>query len=143
MDPSSSLQVTRVRGLVLTDRQTIFLIERNKPGVPVYYSIPGGGIEPTDETAVHALQRELLEELGATVACIEYLGSGLCDGELHGLYRTQLVSIDPNTRSGPELSSTGRGTYTVVELPFTREALQPLRIGPESLVPLLFGLMES
>lgn len=59
----------------------LLLIQRSATdGWPLMWEIPGGCVDPTDETVVHAAARELMEEAGLTatrfVACVDDFGEG-------------------------------------------------------------------
>ncbi|MBT2452072.1 NUDIX hydrolase [Streptomyces sp. ISL-43] len=45
----------RVRAVLLTENNTMLAIRRNRPGIPVYWVLPGGGVEPSDESRETAL----------------------------------------------------------------------------------------
>lgn len=51
----------------------LLLIHRNQPG-QVHWELPGGKVEPGEQAAV-AASRELLEELGVTVAVSRRIGA--------------------------------------------------------------------
>ncbi|CAM5631070.1 O-succinylhomoserine sulfhydrylase [Streptomyces glaucescens] len=78
--------VKRTARAVLLDGDDPILIKRTKPGVDPYWVTPGGGVEPGDPTVVHALHREVYEELGAkitdVVPCfvdtVEHIGEDAC-----------------------------------------------------------------
>ena len=64
-----------VRGAVLDADNRLLAFRRIVPDREIYYSIPGGHIEPGDATLEDTLHRELLEELGATVTSVIHLES--------------------------------------------------------------------
>lgn len=60
--PSESLDVRPgVKALVSTDERALLVRERHADGTP-FWTLPGGGIHPTESPA-SALERELAEEL--------------------------------------------------------------------------------
>jgi len=40
----------------------MLVIRRTRPGIPEYWVLPGGGVEPSDESREAALHREIHEE---------------------------------------------------------------------------------
>src|SRR5512139_2922113 len=52
---------------LLLDGDALILLRRVKPGRELFWTTPGGGVEPQDEHPEATLVRELDEELGATV----------------------------------------------------------------------------
>ena len=59
----------------------LLLVQRSATdGWPLMWEIPGGTVDPTDETVLHAAARELAEEAGLTatrfVACVDDFGDG-------------------------------------------------------------------
>jgi 8-oxo-dGTP diphosphatase len=53
--------------VLVLEGQNILLVERTKASEPVYYVLPGGGIE-AGETPEQAAIREMKEELGVDIA---------------------------------------------------------------------------
>ncbi|MCR8630497.1 NUDIX domain-containing protein [Paenibacillus radicis (ex Xue et al. 2023)] len=54
-----------VRALIVQDDH-LLSIKKERPGIGVYYALPGGAQEP-DETLEQALYRECIEELGVSI----------------------------------------------------------------------------
>ncbi|MFC4060138.1 NUDIX domain-containing protein [Planomonospora corallina] len=129
--------VPSVRALLL-DGDRIVLFRRTVPGRELYWSAPGGHVEPGDGCLEDTLHRELLEELGATVSAVTPLTTLRCphaEGvKLQHVYGCRLVSMDPALRCGPEFTEPGRGVYEVVRLP-----LDPDQIAAINLVPAELG----
>ena len=76
--PNNGYNHTRniVRGIVYNDNFEIALIKLHTTdifGERDLYETPGGGVEK-GETLVNAFKREILEEVGVTVDCIEEIG---------------------------------------------------------------------
>jgi ADP-ribose pyrophosphatase YjhB (NUDIX family) len=130
-------QAVRVRA-VLLDGDEIVLFRRTRPGVPVYWAFPGGGVEKRDADLEAALRRELDEELYARVAGLVPLVA-LATEDLPGrtetqhLYACRLVSMDFERRHGAEFDNPAKGTYEVVRVPFTIEALSAVLLVPPPL----------
>ena len=119
------------RAVLLDDADLLVAIKRTKPGVPVYWTTPGGGVDPGDPTRRAALVRELREELGAEVALGEQIflmttstGRGVT---VQHFYLARLVSLDPELRSGAEYTDTDRGGYVVERIPLGKLADVDLR----------------
>ena len=127
----------RVRA-VLLDGDEIVLFRRTRPGVPRYWSFPGGGVEKQDADLEAALRRELDEELCARVADPVPLVA-LATEDLQGraetqhLYACRLLSMDFEHRHGSEFSNPAKGTYEVERLPFTAQVLTGLHLVPPPL----------
>ncbi|GGS49445.1 hypothetical protein GCM10010156_05170 [Planobispora rosea] len=119
---------------VLLDGDRLVLFRRTVPGRELYWSAPGGHVEPEDASLEHTLHRELLEELGATVTAVTPLTTLSCPREggvkLQHVYGCRLVSMDLALRSGPEFSDPAKGLYEVVRLP-----LDPAEITAINLIP--------
>lgn len=124
----------RVRA-VLLDGDDMILFERTRPGVPRYWATPGGGVEPGDASLLAALYRELREELCAVVTPpvpLTFVDARREDGrwQRHHLYACRLVSMDVASRTGHEFDDPAKGTYDVVRVPFTAEAIGELDMQP-------------
>jgi 8-oxo-dGTP pyrophosphatase MutT (NUDIX family) len=128
-----------VRALLLDDDDQLLVFRRFVQGRGVYYSVPGGKIEPgeDDETA---LRRELFEELGATAGELRYLfeapGSDLYP-TAHRFYATRLVSMDITQRTGTEFSNPAKGTYDLERIPCQAKALKAFPLVPPELAAYL------
>ncbi|BCJ70849.1 hypothetical protein CS0771_03930 [Catellatospora sp. IY07-71] len=123
----------RVRA-VLLDGDDVLLFERTRPGVPRYWSVPGGGVEPGDANLLAALYRELDEELRAVVTPpvpLTFVDAPREDGwQRHHLFACRLVSMDFAGRYGHEFADPAKGTYDVVRVPFTAETIDELNLQP-------------
>jgi 8-oxo-dGTP pyrophosphatase MutT (NUDIX family) len=125
-----------VRALLL-DGGSLVLLRRTVPGRPVYWTTPGGRIEPADASPEAALRRELDEELGATAGPVrQVFACAEQSPEIHRLntfYVCRLVAMDLSRRHGPEFDDPAKGRYDVDRVPCTPAALEPLRLVPEVL----------
>jgi 8-oxo-dGTP pyrophosphatase MutT (NUDIX family) len=108
------------RALLVDDEQRLVLIERTKPGRPVYVTTPGGGVKDGESTTA-ALERELGEELGATVTIggrvllvLSEVEGGV---EVQEVFVAQLRAMRKQDRTGAEWSDPARGGYAVVRVP--------------------------
>jgi ADP-ribose pyrophosphatase YjhB (NUDIX family) len=103
------------RAILIDDDGNLVLIRRTKPGVPVYWTTAGGGVEGTDASVEAAMHREIAEELGATAigASQVFLASGPSRFGLtvSHYFVARLTGIDLSLRTGPELSNPAKGRY--------------------------------
>jgi len=120
--------VTRraVRAILLDDDARIVLLKRTRPGREVYWTAPGGTVEPEDASLEDALRRELGEELGAEVDRFSrvFLFSSADNAQLtvQYVYVCHLVRMDVSTRHGPEFNDPGRGRSTPTPCPCSATA---------------------
>ncbi|MGC4108572.1 MAG: NUDIX domain-containing protein [Thermomicrobiales bacterium] len=122
-----------VRALLRDADGCLVLIRRERPGRAPYWVTPGGGLESDDASLEDALRRELREELGAEATLGEVVATWTDDGVTTHLFAATLVSMDRSLRHGPELDDPdpARGTYEVVRIPVTREALDAINLVPD------------
>ena len=137
MTSTTVLPIVRqsVRAVLVDDDARLVTIKRTKPGVAPYWTTAGGGIEPGDASREAALQRELLEELGARVVVGRLLTAvtSAADGgqSVQYFFVARLVSIDGSLRSGEEHTDAGRGGYELERIPLdelARYDLKPAKI---------------
>jgi 8-oxo-dGTP pyrophosphatase MutT (NUDIX family) len=125
-----------VRALLLDENDNLVVFRRDVPGRGVYWSAPGGKVDP-GETDEEALRRELFEELGATVGEVRYLFTAPADPpawqNTHRFFVTRLVSMDLSQRTGEEFHDPGKGTYDVELIPCDPTALKAFRLVPDKL----------
>ena len=134
-----------VRALLLDEDDELVVFRRFVADRGVYYSAPGGKIEPgeDDETA---LRRELLEELGATVGELRYLFESPRTDRYpttHRFYATRLVSMDLTLRTGTEFANPAKGTYDVERIPCRSKALKDFPFVPPELATYLKDNADS
>ncbi|GGO71337.1 NUDIX domain-containing protein [Nonomuraea cavernae] len=124
-----------VRGVLLDHDERLMIFRRTVPGRQVYWSVPGGHVEPDDATLEDTLHRELLEELGATVSGVTPLTTVSYPWQggikTQHVYGCRLVTLDPALRHGPELEDPARGHYEVVRLPLRRSEITSRHVVPE------------
>ncbi|GAA5070290.1 8-oxo-dGTP pyrophosphatase MutT (NUDIX family) [Thermocatellispora tengchongensis] len=125
-----------VRAVILDDDRLI-LFRRTVPGRPLYWSAPGGHVEPGDATLEDTLRREMLEELGATVGGVTPLvtlsypsGDGV---KVQHVYGCRLLTMDLALRCGPEFRDPASGVYEVVRLPLAPEEIAGINLVPGEL----------
>ena len=135
------MRVRRVVRALLLDGDSLVLLRRTRPDRPVYWTTPGGGIEPEDASPEAALRRELDEELGATAGPVRRLFS--CAEQERALrrfttfYVCRLISMDLSRRHGPEFSDPANGRYDPDPVRCTPSALAPINLIPPPLAAYL------
>ncbi|MFI0373888.1 NUDIX domain-containing protein [Actinomadura sp. 1N219] len=144
MTPELAGGAPRVRRAVralLLDGDALVLLRRTRPGRPVYWTTPGGKIEPTDASPEAALRRELDEELGATAGPVRQVFA--CGEQSPGLrrlntfYVCRLATMDLSRRHGPEFDDPAKGRYDVDLVPCTPGELASVTLIPETLAAYL------
>lgn len=125
------------RALLFDNEGRLVLIKRVKVGQEPYWVAVGGGLEPGDRDVDAALHREVFEELGGRIDHVRQvllITDGLPGGiGLQHVYAARLTSMDLVARTGAEFTEPGRGTYEVVSIPATRDALSQIRLLPPQL----------
>jgi 8-oxo-dGTP pyrophosphatase MutT (NUDIX family) len=135
------VRVRRAVRALLLDGDSLVLLRRTRPGRAVYWTTPGGKIEPTDASPEAALRRELDEELGATAGPVrQVFACGEQSPEAHRLntfYVCRLISMDLSRRHGPEFDDPAKGRYDVDLVPCTSADLASIDLIPETLAAYL------
>jgi 8-oxo-dGTP pyrophosphatase MutT (NUDIX family) len=130
-------RVRRAVRALLLDGDALVLLRRTRDDRPVYWTTPGGKIEPTDASPEAALRRELDEELGATAGPVrQVFACAEQTPELHRLntfYVCRLLTMDLSRRHGPEFDDPANGRYDVDRFPCTPAALASVALIPEML----------
>ncbi len=125
------------RALLFDNEGRLVLIKRVKPGQEPYWVAVGGGLEPEDRDVEAALHREVSEELGGRIdhaRQVLLITDDLPDGiGLQHVYAARLTSMDLAHRTGAEFTEPGRGTYEVVSVVATQDALSQIRLLPPQL----------
>ncbi|NKZ04199.1 NUDIX domain-containing protein [Actinomadura latina] len=137
MKHSAEATVRRAVRALLLDGDALVLLRRTRPDRPVYWTTPGGKIEPSDASPEAALRRELDEELGATAGPVrQVFACAEQSPDLHRLntfYVCRLLTMDLSRRHGPEFEDPSRGRYDVDLVQCAPAALAPLDLIPETL----------
>ncbi|MCG7523735.1 NUDIX domain-containing protein [Streptomyces sp. OfavH-34-F] len=129
--------IERVRAVLVTPDDTLLVLRRTRPGIPVYWVLPGGGVEPTDESREAALHREIHEEIAGRADIVRLLHTTETAGERHLFYLARVTTWSFADRTGPEFSAEGRGKYALDEIPLTPEGLDAINLKPEEIARLL------
>ncbi|MEV4003280.1 NUDIX hydrolase [Actinomadura sp. NPDC049753] len=135
------MRVRRAARALLLDGDALVLLRRTVPGRPVYWTTPGGRIEPADASPEAALRRELDEELGATAGPVRQVFACAEQGpelqRLTAFYVCRLVTMDLSRRHGPEFDDPSKGRYDVDLFPCAPAGLGRLNLVPEVLTAYL------
>ncbi|MFE3627768.1 NUDIX hydrolase [Streptomyces goshikiensis] len=135
--------IERVRAVLVTADDAMLVIRRTKPAVPEYWVLPGGGVEPSDESREAALRREIHEEIAGKVDIVQLLHTMESEGERQFFYLARIATWSFDDRTGPEFSAEGRGEYALEEIPLTVEALDSINLKPEEIAHVLRGAIST
>ncbi|MFD8640019.1 NUDIX domain-containing protein [Streptomyces zaomyceticus] len=131
--------IERVRAVLVTADDTMLVIRRTRPGIPEYWVLPGGGVEPGDESREAALHREIHEEIAGKADIVRLLHTMESDDERQFFYLARVATWSFEDRTGPEFSAEGRGEYALEEVPLTPEGLDGIDLRPEEMAHVLRG----
>ncbi|MFG2338921.1 NUDIX domain-containing protein [Streptomyces yangpuensis] len=131
--------IERVRAVLVTADDTMLVIRRTKPGTPVYWVLPGGGVEEGDASREAALHREIHEEIAGKADIVRLLHAVQSDTERQLFYLARVTTWSFEDRTGPEFSAEGRGEYALEEIPLTVEGLNGIDLKPEEIAHVLRG----
>lgn len=132
---------------ILLDGDDLILFRRTVPDLEVYWTTPGGRIEPDDADLEAALRRELSEELGATVGPARQVytvwqqGGGIA--RIQHFFICRLHAMDLSKRDGPEFGEAENGLHEVERVPFTPAGVRSVRLYPEELVDYLLANLDA
>ncbi|MER5739286.1 MULTISPECIES: NUDIX domain-containing protein [unclassified Streptomyces] len=129
--------IERVRAVLVTPDDTMLVIRRTRPGIPAYWVLPGGGVEPGDASREAALHREIHEEIAGKADIVRLLHTMESDDERQLFYLARIATWSFDDRTGPEFSAEGRGAYALEEIPLTAEGLDGIDLKPEEIAHVL------
>ncbi|WP_371675917.1 NUDIX domain-containing protein [Streptomyces sp. NBC_01276] len=135
--------IERVRAVLVTADDTMLVIRRTRPGIPEYWVLPGGGVEPSDESREAALHREIHEEIAGKADIVRLLHTMETDDERQLFYLARVATWSFDDRTGPEFSAEGRGEYALEEVPLTPEGLDGIDLKPEEIAHVLRGAIGA
>ncbi|MEV6570331.1 NUDIX domain-containing protein [Streptomyces sp. NPDC051577] len=135
--------IERVRAVLVTADDTMLVIRRTKPGIPVYWVLPGGGVEAGDESREAALHREIQEEIAGKADIVRLLHTMESDTERQLFYLARITTWSFEDRTGPEFSAEGRGEYALEEIPLAVEGLDSIGLKPEEIAHVLRGAINA
>ncbi|BCK67688.1 hypothetical protein Srufu_016410 [Streptomyces libani subsp. rufus] len=133
----------RVRAVLVTADDTMLVIRRTKPGVPVYWVLPGGGVEAHDASREAALHREIHEEIAGKADIVRLLHTLENEEERQLFYLARIATWSFEDRTGPEFSAEGRGEYALEEVPLTAEGIDGIDLKPEEIAHVLRGALAD
>jgi 8-oxo-dGTP pyrophosphatase MutT (NUDIX family) len=139
--------IDRVRAVLVTPDGCLLAIRRDRPDRATYWVLPGGHVDPEDQSLEAALSREISEEIGGEADITSLLrvlesGSGSGD-ERQYFYLGRISSWDFAARTGPEFSEPGRGTYQLEQIPLTAAGLGAIDLKPAEIAGLLHDAIAS
>ncbi|MFF4079988.1 NUDIX domain-containing protein [Streptomyces sp. NPDC001777] len=135
--------IERVRAVLVTPDDTMLVIRRTRPGIPVYWVLPGGGVEPSDASREAALHREIHEEIAGKADSIRLLHTMESGDERQLFYLARIATWSFDDRTGPEFSAEGRGEYALEEIPLTVEGIDGIGLKPEEIAHMLRGAISA
>ncbi|WP_405195350.1 NUDIX domain-containing protein [Streptomyces anulatus] len=135
--------IERVRAVLVATDDTMLVIRRTRPGIPEYWVLPGGGVEPSDASREAALHREIHEEIAGKADIIRLLHTMESDDERQLFYFARIATWSFDDRTGPEFSAEGRGEYALEEIPLTAEGLDGIDLKPEEIAHVLRGAISA
>ncbi|MFJ8443112.1 NUDIX domain-containing protein [Kitasatospora griseola] len=134
----------RVRAVLLTDRGTMLVINRVRPGVDPYQVLVGGGVEDGDTGLESALLREIREEIAGEATDLRQFRRLPNDkGEIEHFYTARIVAWNFDDRTGPEFARDDRGEYLLEEVPLTADALGALNLMPPQIRTALLDAIDD
>ncbi len=137
--------IERVRAVLVTPDGCLLAIRRDRPDRATYWVLPGGHVDPGDQSLEAALSREISEETGGMAditSLLQVLESGAGD-ERQYFYLGRITSWDFAARTGPEFSEPGRGTYQLEQIPLTDAGLGAIDLKPAAVAGLLRDAIAS
>ncbi|MFF2778895.1 NUDIX domain-containing protein [Streptomyces sp. NPDC058052] len=135
--------IERVRAVLVTADNTMLVIRRTRPGIPEYWVLPGGGVEPGEASREAALHREIHEEIAGKADIVRLLHTMETAGERQFFYFARIATWSFGDRTGPEFSAEGRGEYALQEVPLTVEGLDGIDLKPEEIAHVLRGAISA
>jgi ADP-ribose pyrophosphatase YjhB (NUDIX family) len=144
---SAAMGRRTARAILVDADDRLMLIKRTKPGQPVYWTTPGGGVEDTDASIEAALHREIAEEMGAAAAGASrvFLHSRPSDAgvAVQHFFVARLTSLDWSARSDPEFSDPARGSYELVRVDLHGDDLASIDLVPTALKEFILANREA
>jgi 8-oxo-dGTP pyrophosphatase MutT (NUDIX family) len=127
----------RVRGMLVTPAGSVLTIRRERPGIPPYWVLPGGGVEPGDASLEGALIREVEEELAARPHIHGLLHVVDDQDGPQYIFLARIDTWSGENRTGPEFADPTRGSYHPEPVPLTVESLAAIDLKPAAVAEFL------
>jgi ADP-ribose pyrophosphatase YjhB (NUDIX family) len=135
------------RAILVDADDRLMLIKRTKPGQPVYWTTPGGGVEDSDASIEAALHREIAEEMGAEAAGASqvFLNSRRSDNGIavQHFFVARLTRLDWSARRDPEFSDPARGSYQLERVDLHGDDLASIHLVPVALKQFILANREA
>ncbi|WBB78453.1 NUDIX hydrolase [Micromonospora sp. WMMD882] len=127
----------RVRAILLTPTDGWLVFRRTRPDRDVYWSLPGGGVEPDDPDRRAALLREVREEVGGTarIHSLRYVLDTPAGRQY--LYLCRIDTWCEADRTGAEFSDPTAGGYLLETRRLDHRTLAAITLSPPGLADLL------
>lgn len=122
-----------VRAILLDGNGRLLLIKRTKPGLDLYWTAAGGGVDDTDVSLEAALRRELSEELGAQAAIVSRVYMIRSATVVQHFLTARLTKLDEAARHGPEFDDPSRGSYELDRMNLCGNDLASVNLKPDAL----------
>jgi ADP-ribose pyrophosphatase YjhB (NUDIX family) len=137
--------IERVRAVLVTPDDRMLAIRRDRPGQATYWALPGGHVDAGDRTRETALSREISEEIAgeAEITSLLYVLDSESGDERQYFYLGRIASWSFESRTGPEFTETGRGTYELDQIPLTDAGLGAIDLKPAEVAVLLRDAIAS
>ena len=135
------------RAILIDADGRLLLIKRTKPGKPVYWTTPGGGVDDTDASIEAAMHREIAEEMGAVAAGASqvFLNSRPSDAGIavQHFFVARVMSLDWSTRSDPEFADPAKGDYELARVDLHGDDLAAIDLVPAALKAFILANREA
>jgi len=129
----------RVRAVLITSEGEMLTIRRERPGMDVYWVLPGGGVEPGDAGPEDALRREIREELAADIHIHGLIQVLNAPDTRQLIYLARVTTWSFADRTGPEFADPTRGSYHVDTITLTADALAAIALKPATIADTLIA----
>ena len=135
------------RAILIDADGRLLLIKRTKPGRPVYWTTPGGGVDETDASIEAAMHREIAEEMGAAAAGASqvFLNSRPSDAGIavQHFFVARLTSLDWSARDDPEFSDPAKGSYQLERVDLHGDDLASIDLVPAAVKAFILANREA
>jgi 8-oxo-dGTP pyrophosphatase MutT (NUDIX family) len=137
--------IERVRAVLVTPEGSMLTIRRDRPTQATYWVLPGGHVDPADQSKEAALSREISEEIAgeADIYSLLHVLDSESGDERQYFYLGRIASWSFASRTGPEFSEPGRGTYQLEQIPLTAAGLGAIDLKPTTIAALLRDAIGS